>query len=64
MPRDEYRRGMLCGNGDQSANGTRLEKLEDMHGSIVRRRMPAKLIRTVMLWDRNVGYNKETRKWD
>ena len=28
MPQDEYRRGMLCGNRDHSANGTRLEKLE------------------------------------
>ena len=64
MPRDEYRRGMLCGNGDHSANGTRLEKLEEMQGSIVRRRMSAKLIRPVMLWGRNVGYNEETRKWD
>ena len=26
MPRDEYRRGMLCENGDHSANGTRLKK--------------------------------------
>ena len=26
--------------------------------------MPAKLIRPVMLWSRNVGHNEETRKWD
>ena len=48
MHRDEYRRGMFYGNGDHSANGTRLEKLEEMQGSIVRRRMPTKLIRPVM----------------
>ena len=64
MPRDEYKRGMLCGNGDHSANGTRLERLEEIQGSIVRRRMPAKPIRPVTLWGRNVGYNEETRKWD
>ena len=51
MPRDECRRGMLCGNVDHSANVTRLENLEEMQGSSVRRRMPAKLIRPVMLWD-------------
>ena len=64
MPRDEYRRGMLCENGDHSANGTRLETFEDMQGSIGRRRKLAKLIRTVMLWGRHVGYNEETRKRD
>ena len=40
---------MLHGDGDHSANGTRLEKLEEMQGSIVRRRMPTKLIRPAML---------------
>ena len=39
MPQDEYIRDMLCGNGDQSANGTRLEKLDEMQGSILRRRI-------------------------
>ena len=48
--RDEYRRGMLHGNGDHSANGTRLDKLEEMQGSIVRRGMPAKLIRHAMVF--------------
>ena len=52
---------MLCCNGDHSANGTRLEKLEEMQGNVVRRRMPAKVIRPVMLWGRKVGYNEETR---
>ena len=65
MPRDEYRISeMLCGNGDHSANGTRLDKLEEMQGSSVRSRMSAKLIIPVMLWDRNVGYNEDTRKGD
>ena len=64
IPQDEYIRGMLSGNGDHSANGTRFEKLEDMQGSIVRRRMPTKLIRPVMLWGRNVDYNEETRQRD
>ncbi len=41
---------MLHGNGDHSANGTRLEKLKEMQGSIVRRRMPTKLIRHAMLF--------------
>ena len=50
MPRDEYRRGILCGNGNHSANGTWLEKLEEMQSSIVRRRMPAKLIRPVIYY--------------
>ena len=63
MPQDEYRRGMLCGNGDHCANGTRLDKLEEMQGSIVCRRM-MKLIRPVMIWGRNVGCNEEKRKWD
>ena len=35
--------------------------VEEMIGSIVRRRMPAKLIRQVMFWGRNVGYNEETK---
>ena len=42
----------------------RLDKWEEMQGSIVGRGMPAKLIRPVMLWSRNVGYNEETRTWD
>ena len=50
MPQDEYRRGMLHGDGDHSANGIRLEKLEEMQGSIVRRGMPTKLIRHAMLF--------------
>ena len=50
MPRDEYRRGMLHGNGDHSANGTRMEKLEEKQGSIVRRRMPTKPIRPAMIY--------------
>ena len=37
---------MLC--GDHSANGNRLEEVEVMQGSIVRRRMPTKLIRPAM----------------
>ena len=45
MPLDEYRREMLHVNGDHSANVTRLEKLEEMQGNIVRRRMPTKLIK-------------------
>ena len=49
MPQDEYRRGMLHDNGDHSANGTRLEKLEEMHGSVVRRRMPTKPITPAMI---------------
>ena len=49
MPRDEYRIRMLCGNVDHSANRTRLEKLEEMQESIVRRRMATKLIRPAML---------------
>ena len=52
---------MLCGNGDHSGNGTRLEKLEEMQGSIVRRMMPTKQIRPATIWGRNVGYNEETR---
>ena len=59
MPRDEYRRGILCGNGNHRSNGTRLEKLEEMQSSIVRRRMHAKLIRPVMLWGRNVATTKK-----
>ena len=50
MPRAEYRRGMLHGNGDHSANGTRLEKLVQMQGSIMRRRMPMKMIRPAMIY--------------
>ena len=49
MPRDEYRRGMLCENGDGRVNGIRLEKLEEMPGSIVRRRMPTKRTRPAMI---------------
>ena len=41
---------MLCGNGDQCANGTRLEKLEEMQENIVRRMMPTKLIRPAMIY--------------
>ena len=41
---------MLCGNGDHSANGTRLNKLQEMQRSIVRRRMPTKPIRPAMLY--------------
>ena len=52
MPLDEYRREMLHGNGDHSANVTRSEKLEEMQGSIVRRRMPTKLIKPAMLFMR------------
>ena len=55
---------MLCGNGDHIANGTRLEQLEEMQRSIVRRRMPTTMIRPSMIWDRNVDYNEEARKWD
>ena len=51
MHRDEYRRGMLCGNGDHSANGNMLEKLDEMQWSIERRRMPTKLIRPAMLYE-------------
>ena len=40
---------MLHGNGDHSANVTRSEKLEEMQVSIVRRRMPTKLIKPAML---------------
>ena len=40
---------MLHGNGDHSANRTRLEKLKEMQGSIVRRGMPTKPIRPAML---------------
>ena len=40
---------MLHGNGDHSANVTRLEKLEEMQGSIVRRGMPTKPIKPAML---------------
>ena len=50
MHLDEYRREILHGNGDHSANVTRLEKLEEMQGSIVRRRMPTKLIKPAMLF--------------
>ena len=41
---------MLHGNGDHSANGTRLEELEEMQVSIVRRRMATKLIRPALLF--------------
>ena len=41
-----------------------MDNLEEMQGSIVCRRMPTKLIRPVMLWGKNIGYNEETRKWD
>ena len=56
MPRNEYIRGMLQGNGDHSAIGTRLEKVEEMQGSIVRRRMPTKPIRHAIL----IIYGAET----
>ena len=52
MPMDEYRRELLYGNGDHSANVTRLEKLEEMQGSIVRRKMPTKLVKPTMLFMR------------
>ena len=54
---------VLCGNGDHSANGTGLEKMEEMQGSIVRRRIRAKLIRPVLQWGRKRCYNEETRNW-
>ena len=41
---------MLCGNGDHSANGPRFEKLEEMQGSIVHRRMPTKRIGPAMIY--------------
>ena len=41
---------MLCDNGGQCANGTRLEKLEEMQENIVRRMMPTKLIRPAMIY--------------
>ena len=50
IPRDEYRRETLYGNGDHIANGTRSDKLKEMKGSIGRRRMPTKLIRPAMLY--------------
>ena len=43
---------MLYGNGDHRANVTRLEKLEEMQGSIVRGKMPTKLIKPAMLFMR------------
>ena len=52
MPLDKYRREMLHGNGDHSANVTRSEKLEEMQGSIVRKRMPTKLTKAAMLFMR------------
>ena len=41
---------MLWGNGDNSANGTRLDKLDEMQGSVVRRRMLTKLVRPAMIY--------------
>ena len=58
----EYRREMLHGNGDQSANVTRLEKLEEMQGSIVRRRMPTKLIKPAMLFMRQKRWLQRSDK--
>ena len=46
------KRNVAYGNGDHSANVTRLEELEEMQGSIVRRRMPTKLIKPAMLFTR------------
>ena len=42
---------MLCGNGDHSANGTRLGQLEEMQGSIVRRKMLTELIRPATVYE-------------
>ena len=49
---------MLCGNGDHTVNGNRLEKLEEMQGSIVRRRIHTKLIIPVLLWEKMQKYNE------
>ena len=54
MPRDECRRGMLCGNGDHSANGTRLKTLEEVPGIIVHRRQKRWLQRR----NKKMGLNK------
>ena len=48
---NEYRIRMLCGNGDHSANRTRLDKLEEIQESSMRTRMPTKLIRPAMLYE-------------
>ena len=42
---------MLRGNGNHSANKSRLEKLEEMQEILVRRRMPTTLIRPAMLYE-------------
>ena len=62
MPMDEYRREMLHGNGDHSANVTRLEKLEEIQGSILRRRMPTKLIKPAMLFMRQKRWLQRSDK--
>ena len=56
---------MLCGNGDHSANWTRLEKLEEMQGSIVTEGcLRNRSDQQCYIWGRNVGYNEATSKRD
>ena len=73
ISRDEYRRGMCYGNGDHKADGSMLEKLEEMQKlSIVRQKDASETERGrstkqwpgqhSYIWDGNAGYNKETRK--
>ena len=62
MPLDEYIRDMLHDNGDHSANVTRSEKLEEMQGSIVRRRMPTKLTKPAMLFMRQERWLQRSDK--
>ena len=60
-----YRRGMLCENGDHSANGTTVEKLEEMQEKYRVQKDAYETDQTSNdAWGRNVGYNEETRTLD
>ena len=50
---------MLCGNKDHSPNRSRFEKLQEMQESIVRRRMPTKLIRTA----NSIDHSMRQKRW-
>ena len=50
---------MLCGNGNNSAKGDRLEKLEDMHGSAHKDAYETDQT-SHDIQGRNVGYNEAT----